>query len=557
MSLGVEGSIASLGLRIDENGMVVGADRARDALGRLGNESTKVQGKLQNFATNAAFSVSQFASSANRDFTSILRSATSLGFAMGGTVGTFALLGSSIVDIWSDTRRRTREQQQKMIQDMREMERSFTPRAMLERIGSLGTRERTLSTRLEGLQSMDSALAVRALTDPVGAAFAKIQNMMEVSDVSAQLEQTRQARHDLNQAYRELVRELKQEVADRRQFYTRDIVVSGMERAASIAAVNPFDAYAGIEEKALAAVNRASLDMDKEKARILSEYSGEALALAKERLELEHRLLLAMIDQERVADRAMVKQNQKVSAKASLGAYGMGLASQAGPFGPMLAGVGSSLMVGDPYGAAAAGVIGLVDGLMSLAGASARAAEAARRQRVEYEAFADRVRLQLGDITESQADINQIRRDFEERRRDVTESFYARATAQTRGLTAAEQKEMQRQLAELTEWERRLIEQRSREADELDRLTTAYRNAPSGFFVEQYLGAHAERLSWGGRASSGPGGMSVTVAAGAIVIHGAGDGTGIARRIIEDLERAANAIGGAGSPSSAALDLLN
>jgi hypothetical protein len=141
-------NIATLGLRLDANGFIVGTRQVESSLNSLSTASGKVEGKVRAFSMNSAFALSSLASSGARDITSVLRSLSSLGFAFGVQVGVITLAISAIADAWSESGRKAKEEQEKQLADLQAFQQKFTLAATRMRISTLEARDAALAQRL-------------------------------------------------------------------------------------------------------------------------------------------------------------------------------------------------------------------------------------------------------------------------------------------------------------------------------------------------------------------------------------------------------------------------
>jgi hypothetical protein len=247
--------------------------------------------------------------------------------------------------------------------------------------------------------------------------------------------------------------------------------------------------------------------------------------------------------------------------RAAVGMWGANLAAQhAGPFGGMISGVASAAMTGNPFLVAAAGVTGLVDGLIGLRGEADRNREVFRQWQLQFASFMDSLRVEAGELTSTEAGINAFKRQNEEQRRFL-QTQIAIGTSDNemmRKLAQMSPEEARRALAELNRLEAEIIEKRRQEADEIERLMTAFRNAPHGFFAESYLQRYG--TSAPGPAAPPPerpgSGVTVIVEAGGILVDGNRSDVEMAQSMVNGLRMIAASTVGAGVPLSETLDFM-
>lgn len=377
--------MSTLELRLDANGFVIPGQRVVGAVESIGTAAKGVEKKIQNFGTNAAFAFSSFATSAAKDFTSVLRSASSLAFAFGPTIGVVALSVSSIADAFATTREQSKSEMGKMLDDLESFEREFGRKARRIRISAL-------EARVEQLQSQMNAPASAAAT-PLGA-FGKMfrQGIGKLfGDANAPAEPQQAEIQAINER---------------------------------IAALRLLDVEAGRD--------KAFEDWAKDNAAALKEFNDQFDRTDKHAAfvkEMESKFSAADIARgEAAADyrfgKAQTEIGQIVGGIQHVGMYGLNqLGQHAGAFGGMISGIGNNLLMGNPWGAAAAGITGFIDGLLGSSAAAKQAREAQKALQRQYEDFTDSVKLELGQISQTDAGINAINRQFQEQRDAILESI--------------------------------------------------------------------------------------------------------------------------------------
>lgn len=229
-------------------------------------------------------------------------------------------------------------------------------------------------------------------------------------------------------------------------------------------------------------------------------------------------------------------------ASAHVATWGVdAVASQMGPFGGALSGFLSGAMSGNMWLAAASGVTGLVDGVISLGNASSEAAKQARQASIalhqNYADFEDQLRVELGLMSKADAAEAAIRRETA-RRIEQLQQMHLQGP------------EYERRLRELLNNQEELIEKRRREADEMERINTAYRNAPRGFSVAGYSVATQTKAA---RPPSPP---SMNFSGDITVMLPAGSSADQVKAFVAQLDLLASSMGAAGGSRSQALELM-
>jgi hypothetical protein len=249
---------------------------------------------------------------------------------------------------------------------------------------------------------------------------------------------------------------------------------------------------------------------------------------------------------------------ERDQAKGFLGQQALGMvANNAGPFGNAISGLGSAVMTGNPYMIAAAGVTGLIDGLVGLGEESRRAREAFRQWQNQFASFMDSLRVEAGEMSSSEAGINAFKRANEEQRRFL-ELQLALATGNDimKKLAQMSAADARKALEDLNRLEGDIIEKRRKEADQLERINAAYRNAPRGFSVSGYSVASTGRADRPGGRGFDTSNATFVLQAGAIQVNGNRSGAEMVRELIQELDALAQARGSAGGSRSQALELM-
>jgi hypothetical protein len=441
----------------------------------------------------------------------------------------------------------------------------FSGRALSSAVDISRGREQRLATQLDAMQSYTSSS--NPLTNPVGFATEQIAKLIEVRRLTHELATEREFLADASVAAAKAERDLKIEVErgaeDRRRQSQQEYTQWGMAGSAAFErAKNPWNPNAGGLQQLAADKERNAYDAINQKIEARRRLTGALLQTELLSIDAQRKIRDAIAEGNYELAKRLTSEGQKSGAKTQLAQYGIGMvASQAGAYGGMISGVGNALLSGNPWGAAVAGVTGLIDGIIGSGKAAEEAAKAHREMQRAYQAFTDGVRLSLGDITDTEAAIRETKRQFDLQREAVWQSIVKGPG----GISKVNERydAGMKKIAELNELERRRIEQLGKEADELERLNTAFRNAPKGFFVEQYLqrvGAGYERAARPGeRPGFGSSGSGVTLVlqAGAIQVNGNRSDVEMAQGVVNGLRQLASSTVGTNVPLSTALDLMS
>ena len=432
------------------------------------------------------------------------RVAATLGMmGLGSPVMVGALAGIAALGLaWTKFREEANKAAAAM-KELHKLESSFGPSAMQARSGSLHQQEARLAGQLEAQQSLMGAV----LPGTVMGVVLDYVNMFKSSETKAQLSDVRDRLKELNDAIAHFTRTLQGEASDARRFMTQTVAVAGWENAAGrVKARQWWNPNAGVDETAFATQQKAELTYSIEAAKAQREYAGDALKAKLDILNTERLSAIALAQNNALNQKGLTIDQQKASVQQHLANFALGAVAQgAGPFGGMVSGIAGGLMSGNPWLAAAAGVTGLVDGLFGLGRAARASAEAARQAALAYQDFLVQQNLVLGDITKQQADAYEIHRQFDaarapfEKRLAEAEAerraFMGRHPGQRHGVIDEDIARQQAEIAKLNELERRRIEGLGKEADALDRVNSIL-NAPSGFFVNQYLRRLGADTGW-------------------------------------------------------------
>lgn len=223
-----------------------------------------------------------------------------------------------------------------------------------------------------------------------------------------------------------------------------------------------------------------------------------------------------------------------------------------GSAGGTLMGVGQSLMAGNPWMAAAQGVGGLVDSILGMANASEQAAENLRNFRMGLENFVDSMGVATGRLSSSEAERAAGERRYQQERAAAVE-------ASLQAARTGEDAELKRLLELIAQMDADFAKWLDAIEKNTEALTTAQRNAPRGFYVENYIGP-VVRPGAGGTNPNRPndprgGGDNGMRPGGTVVINVASsDPQVMLRMIVAELRQHGLATGGNGMTNS---DVLN
>lgn len=145
--------------------------------------------------------------------------------------------------------------------------------------------------------------------------------------------------------------------------------------------------------------------------------TGENLTNTLAAIEAEKRLNDAIAEGNFVLSERLVRERQIADAKMDLARFAIGqVAGAAGPFGGLVQGVGSNLLAGNPFGAAVAGVTGLIDGLIGMGKAAAAQREQMRQLQRAHEDFIDAAKVELGLMSPLEQRLKGITRQYADER---------------------------------------------------------------------------------------------------------------------------------------------
>lgn len=486
------------------------------------------------------------------------RIASALGMiGAGSTVMVGALAGIAVLGLaWRKFREDANAAAEAM-KELHKMEGSFSPSAMTARSGTLQRQERALAGQLEAQQSFKMNLP-----GPFGV-ISDLVMWWQSSQTKEKLEDARERLATLDDAIAEFTRALEGEADRAQRFQTSGLQTAIWDRAAGIARARDWrNPNAGVNETQFAAIQKAGLAFAIEAEKARATYSGEALVAKLRILEVEKKTAIAAAENVAIDARKLTLAQQKAGFQQSLANYGIGMAAQAaGPFGGLVSGVGQNLLQGNLWGAAAAGITGLVGSILGMGRASREAAEALRQQRIAQESWLDSQRAAAGTITNAEARRREINRVYDEK---VREERLRLLVARGLGNEGAEESARRR----IVELEALRVILLGKEADAIDRINSAVRNAPSGFYVERYL----RQIGYGSWedpsrvtprsipiASTGPargtgGGTTLDLRGSTFTIDGT-SGPELFQSFVAVLRNKARSTGGASMPLSDALNV--
>lgn len=488
-------------------------------------------------------------------------------FTVGGGVTVGVLAGITALSFAWKEFTKDADAARAMMEKIHAMESGFSPEAQKSRLRFLEGREAALSKQLQAAQSIEG-----------GGIFGAVFGEFLSRDIAKELDVVRERMAALGIATAKTTRDFQgfREAAELRLLAPRILSQAGLDAdVGRIGTREWWNPNATNEATALAARNSAQLNTDMQVATALRTLTGQELIAKGLILSIEKQITDAKIEQARVMGAGNIRQQQIAGAQQHIGNWAIGFASRAaGPFGGMVSGVGTNLMSGNLYGAAAAGVTGLIDGLMGLGGAAREAAERMRAVRLQFQAWSDSVALELGEISAGEAAARNAQRELNAQRgalfgRSTMTKEEADYIAGILSHTGKLSPEIQRMLDEINRREQELINHRREEADEVERLNNAIRNAPSGFFVQRYL----RRLGYdpGEPGSEWPGSASprrrirrgaATGSRGGVVIenvniNGNRSGTAMLQDFVAALRVHQAATVGPDAPLASALDYVN
>lgn len=294
----------------------------------------------------------------------------------------------------------------------------------------------------------------------------------------------------------------------------------------------------------------AAAEFDRSFDRQMKGARDAAAANAKEDIERAKEVADAELEAEKAAaiaagqvwDEIAEKRLQKMKAMQHLAQWGLSKADPA--FGQTLQ-IGTSLLASNWLGAAQ-GVTSLIDSIIGLGDASKEQAKGIVAEIQARRSFQESLQVEMGEMTETEFKIAEANRRFAAERANFSGSS--------------------EELDKMNDLQRRYVEWLRKEGDAKERLNTAMRNAPSGFFVERYLQSLASpgatRVdTWANTSSgsSGRSGTSVTVGPGGVVVNINGSETPavMAKKLAQALDILASTTGGAGMSRADALNRVS
>lgn len=513
----------TLGLKIDDSGFLTSSRNVTGALFGMGASAAGTEAKVRQFATQGTVALGQLASSGVRDLGSLLRSVSGLGFAIGPIAGTLGLAVAGIGTAFFQSQRDAKEAQEKMLEDLRSFVTRYSVEALKLKIAIIEGRQ---AARLGQINAMPdpswTELVVSAFTGVGGTiedrwrdAFATRGMTKEFAQDAAFLNELRT---QLNALTQKSALEKTKEDAEAAARALQDMVNSANQLR---------DKSFNFSMNLGQGLGQGFADRDKEDDEAKVRADKERMDAERRRMDADRERRLRQMREDHEADNTPTPesiaalQQHRDRQSLFLGTVSGVLSHAGGPIGGTMSGVAGALMAGaGPAGIAAGAFQGLVGSLIGLGDSAERAREAMEQLRIAHEAFIDSVLLGLGDISPTEFDIRETEREFDARRKpweDLIERYMesiedtftmssGEAAQRARDELQRKIDEAQREIDKLDELESRekeRIESLDKEADALERLNSALRNSPTGFFVEAYLGRHADRAGIPGDLTSG------------------------------------------------------
>lgn len=440
-------TLATLGLRLDAEGMVVGVRRVRGELTELGVSGRQVQARVKTFATESAFAISSLAGSGTRDLTQVAKSLSGLGFAFGAQVGIITLAVSSIADAFSEQARQTKEEQDKMLAELR----SFVGRYSQEMLRIQISAKEARISQLQG-QGEEGLSPLQRF----GRQFMRGPYRQELaSPFQDRIQQMTDDVHKLRLALVEMQRE-EQKAFDEK----------APERfARSLHSIN--EGFDAIIRKGLKEYAKSLADSHDESERFRKAFSDPvtgAFSISASDIDAIARAVGKTADA--LMDAARKAERMKDALKGMKLGAGVSLLNRFSPeIGGIASGAVSGFMAAGPQGAALGAGMALVDTLFGLADSAKQAREAVRQLRGQFEAFTDGEKEALGIISGLDARIRQVNRTYGEQREALKGLVFG-----VNAHNPARLEEYNRRLQELNDLENRRIDSLKREAAELEKL---------------------------------------------------------------------------------------
>lgn len=442
-------TLATLGLRLDAEGMVVGVRRVRGELTELGVSGRQVQARVKTFATESAFALSSLAGSGTRDLTQVAKSLSGLGFAFGAQVGIITLAVSSIADAFSEQARKTKEEQDKMLAELRSFVGRYSQEMLRIQIAAKEARISQLQGQGEGGLSPLQRFGRQFMRGPFQQELAspfqdRIQTMTD--DVH-------KLRLRLVEVQREAQRAFDEKAPER--------------FARSLHSVN--EGFDGLISRGLKDYARRLADAADEAEQFRKAFSDPATGAFGKISQTDLDAIAAGVKKtaDALEDAARKAERMKENLKNMAIGAGVSLVSRLSPElgGVLQGGVSGFMMAGAPGAALGAGM-GLVDMLFGIADSAKQAREAIRQLRAQFEAFSDGQKEALGILSAVSARTNELRRAYQEQR-EALKALIAGFVNQT---NPARVEEYNRRLRELNALEAARAEQLQREVAELNKI---------------------------------------------------------------------------------------
>lgn len=404
--------IATVGIRVDATGAVETTRRVRGELLVLGTSGEKVQKQIEHLAKGAVFSLSDLASRGSADLGSLAKSATNLGFAMGGAVGVAVLAIGGIVDAWQDSRKRTHEEQEKMLADIRAFASKYSEEGLRVSIGALERRANSL-TAASGRTATQEATPLAAfghqLRDAFGLAAPEAGALQEVNNALAR-ERALLADIIRDNAAKKHADDLKHAADEAKRLAEEwERISSAIERQLPkmTATKDAAREYAAVMRELDDSLGGVAAKRAAQDAHGAAEQQKSDMDEILFRLRQELDLMGDIEDQG--------KRNRDILLSAGAGILSGVMQHQSG-IGGVIGNVGGAVIgaaaTGNPFAMAAAGAQAFVSSIFALGDAEhehQRQLEATRRQ---LEAFIDVQKEELGLLTPLEVQLKAITREY-------------------------------------------------------------------------------------------------------------------------------------------------
>lgn len=284
--------------------------------------------------------------------------------------------------------------------ELHKMEANFSPAGQAARSDFLQSERTRLTDLLGAQQSSVGNLNMFPSLGPLGTALSDWITLWQSGQTKEKLADVNTRLTELDKAIAKLTRDLADEAAAKRGFRERQVQVAGF--AADVpraAAASWWDPSVSANATQFVANQRANLAYEVEAEKAKRDYSGDALKYKLAILATERDTAKQSAELVRNAQLTFIAVKNRADAEKSIGGSLIGaVAGRLGSGGSTFSGIAGALMVGNGWGAVAAGVSGVIDSLGHLG-------EAARQARQQIQPLLDSLRGELAGSSRAQKEI--------------------------------------------------------------------------------------------------------------------------------------------------------